>query len=207
MALYTPPQLAMMAVDSVHAVTGMPYWMTIVAITLGIRTAILPIGLLAARNGARTAVMKPEMDALQDAIKVRPTRLRFFFSLLALSLFGRGVCGVVLVLVLAGVVLSVLFLQVLCARTHVCVCVCSTLLSPIQAPLFAVRGEVVFFLLSCRSLLLPAHASNPTVLCIEDANTFLRQRDPSIHPSIHPFIYIPCPGTSDILLTPSTTCN
>lgn len=70
MALYTPPQLAMMAVDGVHAMTGMPYWMTIVAITLGIRTAILPIGLLAARNGARTAAMKPEMDALQAAIKV-----------------------------------------------------------------------------------------------------------------------------------------
>lgn len=70
MALYTPPQLAMMAVDYVHAATGMPYWMTIVAITVGIRTAILPVGLLAARNGARTAAMKPEMDALQAAIKV-----------------------------------------------------------------------------------------------------------------------------------------
>ncbi|CAM9253069.1 unnamed protein product [Ectocarpus sp. 13 AM-2016] len=69
MALYTPPQLAMMAVDYVHATTGMPYWMTIVAITVGIRTAILPVGLLAARNGARTAAMKPEMDSLQAAIK------------------------------------------------------------------------------------------------------------------------------------------
>lgn len=77
MALYTPPQLAMMAVDYVHATTGMPYWMTIVAITVGIRTAILPIGLLAARNGARTAAMKPEMDALQAAIKVTH---RFCFS-------------------------------------------------------------------------------------------------------------------------------
>lgn len=67
---YWPPDLAMMAVESVHATTGMPYWMTIVAITLGIRTAIVPIGLLAARNGARTAAMKPEMDALQAAIKV-----------------------------------------------------------------------------------------------------------------------------------------
>lgn len=70
MALYTPPQLAMMAVDSVHAATGMPYWMTIVAITLGIRTVILPVGVLSARSGARTTAMKPEMDALQDAIKV-----------------------------------------------------------------------------------------------------------------------------------------
>ncbi len=65
-----PSDLAILAVDGVHAATGMPYWATIVAITLGIRTAILPIGLLAARNGARTAAMKPEMDALQEAIKV-----------------------------------------------------------------------------------------------------------------------------------------
>lgn len=70
MASYWPPDLAMMAVEGVHGMTGMPYWMTIVAITLGIRTAILPIGILAARNGARTAAMKPEMDALQAAIKV-----------------------------------------------------------------------------------------------------------------------------------------
>lgn len=73
MALYTPPQLAMMAVDGLHAATGMPYWMTIVAITLGIRTAILPVGVLGARAGARTAAMTPEMDALQDAIKVGAT--------------------------------------------------------------------------------------------------------------------------------------
>ena len=70
---YWPPDLAMMAVENVHGMTGMPYWMTIVAITLGMRTAILPIGLLAARNGARTAAMKPEMDALQAAIKVCAT--------------------------------------------------------------------------------------------------------------------------------------
>lgn len=70
LALHTPPDLAIMAVDGVHAATGMPYWMTIVAVTLGIRSALLPIGVLAARNGARTGAMKPEMDALQAAIKV-----------------------------------------------------------------------------------------------------------------------------------------
>lgn len=89
MALYTPPQLAMTAIDSVHAMTGMPYWMTIVAITLGMKTAIVPIGLLAARNGARTAAMTPEMDALQAAIKVK----RFVCSLSRLRL----VLGVMLV--------------------------------------------------------------------------------------------------------------
>lgn len=70
LALYTPPHLAMSAVDGFHAATGMPYWMTIVAITLAIRTAILPVGVLSARNAARTAAMKPEMDLLQEAIKV-----------------------------------------------------------------------------------------------------------------------------------------
>lgn len=69
-AFSSPPELAMMVVDGVHASTGMPYWMSIVAITLSLRTAILPIGALAARNAARTAKMQPEMDQLQAAIKV-----------------------------------------------------------------------------------------------------------------------------------------
>lgn len=93
-ASYWPPDLAMMAVDSVHSMTGMPYWMTIMAITLGIRTAILPIGLLAARNGARTAAMKPEMDALQAAIKVCAcdTHTRFLCFFLRLLLFRLLAC-------------------------------------------------------------------------------------------------------------------
>lgn len=92
LALYTPPNLAIMAVDGLHAATGMPYWMTIVAITLGIRSAILPIGVLAARNGARTAAMKPEMDALQAAIKVaNSSQLSTMLVLgLFLPLFSHG---------------------------------------------------------------------------------------------------------------------
>lgn len=70
LALYTPPYLAMCALDSVHAATGMPYWMTIVGITLALRMAILPVGVLTARNAARTGAMKPEMDQLQAAVKV-----------------------------------------------------------------------------------------------------------------------------------------
>ncbi|CAN0317012.1 unnamed protein product, partial [Laminaria digitata] len=69
MALYTPPHLAMCAVDAVHAGTGMPYWMTIVAITLAMRTAILPVAVVSARNAARSAAMKPEMDLLQAAVE------------------------------------------------------------------------------------------------------------------------------------------
>lgn len=73
MALYTPPHLAMCAVDAVHAGTGMPYWMTIVAITLAMRTAILPVAVVSSRNAARSAAMKPEMDLLQAAIEVGHT--------------------------------------------------------------------------------------------------------------------------------------
>ncbi|CAM9692412.1 unnamed protein product [Ascophyllum nodosum] len=65
----SPSEMAMMAVDGVHSALGMPYWMAIVAITFALRTAILPIGVLAARNSARTAKMQPEMDQLQEAIK------------------------------------------------------------------------------------------------------------------------------------------
>lgn len=74
MALYTPPHLAMCAVDAVHAGTGMPYWMTIVAITLAMRTTILPVALVSARNAARSAAMKPEMDLLQAAVEVGDAR-------------------------------------------------------------------------------------------------------------------------------------
>lgn len=70
-SLYTLPKLAMAAIDGLHTSTGMPYWVTIVAITMALRTAIVPVGVLSGRNAARTALMKPEMDQLQAAMEVK----------------------------------------------------------------------------------------------------------------------------------------
>lgn len=68
-----PSELAMRAIDGLATTTGWPYWMSIAAITIGLRTMLFPLGLLTQRNSARMSVMRPEMDELRAAMEVRNT--------------------------------------------------------------------------------------------------------------------------------------
>lgn len=59
----------MTMVDNVHMFLGVPYWEAIALTTLGIRLAMFPVALKTVQSGARMAVMRPEMQKIQDAMK------------------------------------------------------------------------------------------------------------------------------------------
>lgn len=70
MLLSIPPQLAISVIDGLHVASGLPYWLAIVAITVGLRTAVLPIVVMSMKNDAKFAAMMPEMDLLEKTRKV-----------------------------------------------------------------------------------------------------------------------------------------
>jgi hypothetical protein len=62
----------MQGVDALHLATGLPYWATIVCITISLRTIMLPLAIGTMRNSARMAVMKPEMELVTERMKNDP---------------------------------------------------------------------------------------------------------------------------------------
>jgi YidC/Oxa1 family membrane protein insertase len=70
-----PSELVMKGIELAHQTTGLPYWMTIVGITLTLRTLLLPVAFQAMRNSAKMANMKPELDILQERMKSDPSRM------------------------------------------------------------------------------------------------------------------------------------
>ena len=66
-----PHHFVMQGVEWLHVTSGLPYWATIVCITLGLRTCMVPIALGTMRNTARMSHAKPEMELLQERMKVR----------------------------------------------------------------------------------------------------------------------------------------
>lgn len=69
---YYPADLVMRFVEYVHLSTGMPYWESIVAITVGVRCIMFPIYIKVQQTTARMAAMKPEMDLLQKSFTGDP---------------------------------------------------------------------------------------------------------------------------------------
>ena len=53
-----PADLALMALEQIHIMSGLPWWMTIVGSTLALRTLMLPIMVGAMANTAKMAKMK-----------------------------------------------------------------------------------------------------------------------------------------------------
>lgn len=68
---YYPSDLVCQGVELLHQTSGLPYWATIVGITFALRTMLLPVAFQAMRNSAKLANMKPEMDIMQERMKVR----------------------------------------------------------------------------------------------------------------------------------------
>jgi YidC/Oxa1 family membrane protein insertase len=66
---YSPVTLMYNLLDTVHAVSGMPWWATVAVCTLTARTCLLPVIVYTMKNGAKMALMKPEMDAVQTRFK------------------------------------------------------------------------------------------------------------------------------------------
>lgn len=51
-----PSHMVMQGIEAMHVATGLPYWATIVCITVGMRSLLLPLALGTMRNSARMAV-------------------------------------------------------------------------------------------------------------------------------------------------------
>lgn len=68
-----PFDLVSQLVESVHVTAGLPYWAAIVATTLGVRVALIPLGVKAVQNSARMAVIRPHLNKLTQLSQTNPS--------------------------------------------------------------------------------------------------------------------------------------
>ncbi|OQR88097.1 mitochondrial inner membrane protein OXA1 [Achlya hypogyna] len=66
---YSLAEIAIRVMDGVHMTTGLPWWATIIATTVAVRSAFFPISVMSMRNSARMNIMKPKLEKLQDEIR------------------------------------------------------------------------------------------------------------------------------------------
>ena len=66
---YSPATIMCNTLEAVHTTTGLPWWATVAVCTLTARTCLLPVIVYTMKNGAKMALMKPEMDAVQARFK------------------------------------------------------------------------------------------------------------------------------------------
>jgi YidC/Oxa1 family membrane protein insertase len=69
---YSPSDLVVKSIEQMHQILDVPYWEAIALFTVFLRVALSPINIGAIRNGARMAVVRPEIDKLQKAMKADP---------------------------------------------------------------------------------------------------------------------------------------
>lgn len=87
---WSPKFMVMQLIDNMHSFAGIPYWESIIAITLALRLIMLPLAIKGVANGARMALLKPEMQKVQDAFNKDPNstdprvKLRFQTDMKAL---------------------------------------------------------------------------------------------------------------------------
>lgn len=63
-------QPALALLNTVHDVTGLPWWLAIGTATLAIRTLLLPVTLMTMRNSARMGALKDEIAERREAVMV-----------------------------------------------------------------------------------------------------------------------------------------
>lgn len=69
---YWPSHIAIQSIEYLHCVSGLPYWASIVAFTLALRTMLLPVAIKTMQNSSRMAIMKPELELVTERIKADP---------------------------------------------------------------------------------------------------------------------------------------
>lgn len=67
-----PSHYAMYLIDNIHTFTGLPYWQTIIGVTIALRVCLLPIAIKGLVNAGRLAAMRPETQMMQDAFNANP---------------------------------------------------------------------------------------------------------------------------------------
>ncbi|KAG1687973.1 hypothetical protein DVH05_004492 [Phytophthora capsici] len=66
---YSLSDLAIRSLDVIHATTGLPWWATIIATTVAVRTAFFPLTVISMRNAAKMKKFQPDMEKLQKEIE------------------------------------------------------------------------------------------------------------------------------------------
>ncbi|KAF0693912.1 Aste57867_15164 [Aphanomyces stellatus] len=69
---YSLAEIAIRTLELVHNTSGMPWWATIIATTIVVRSAFFPISVMSMRNSARMSVMQPKLEKLQTELKNSP---------------------------------------------------------------------------------------------------------------------------------------
>ncbi|KAI9905748.1 hypothetical protein PsorP6_013863 [Peronosclerospora sorghi] len=71
---YGLSDLALRSLDLIHATTGLPWWATIVATTVAVRTVFFPITVISMRNAAKMKRFQPDMEKLRAEMEASPTK-------------------------------------------------------------------------------------------------------------------------------------
>ena len=66
---YWPSSICEYLIHHTHVVTGCPYYQSIIACTLALRFAMLPVAIRTVRNTSRMQHMNPELKAVQARIE------------------------------------------------------------------------------------------------------------------------------------------
>jgi YidC/Oxa1 family membrane protein insertase len=72
-----PFDLVSQLVEYVHLTSGLPYWAVIIATTIGVRIACVPLGVKAVQNSARMAAIRPKMNKLIAFSKANPNNTTY----------------------------------------------------------------------------------------------------------------------------------
>lgn len=74
---YGLSDLAIRSLDVIHATTGLPWWATIIATTVAVRMAFLPITVVSVRSfNCRSCVTYGRLDREESGVSVRRKRRR-----------------------------------------------------------------------------------------------------------------------------------
>jgi len=71
---FYPPEFIQYSVDSFSNLTGLPYWESIIGVTIIFRLLILPIGISTAKASTKMAIVKPDMEKISNAMKNDPNK-------------------------------------------------------------------------------------------------------------------------------------
>ena len=74
LSMSNPSHIAMKVIENIHIAGDMPYWASIVAITVGMRVILLPVVLDNIRVTQRLQVAKPHFDKIQAKMMADPFR-------------------------------------------------------------------------------------------------------------------------------------
>uniref|UniRef100_A0AAV1TBX2 Membrane insertase YidC/Oxa/ALB C-terminal domain-containing protein n=1 Tax=Peronospora matthiolae TaxID=2874970 RepID=A0AAV1TBX2_9STRA len=71
---YGLSDIAIRSLDLIHSTTGLPWWATIIATTVAVRTVFFPITVVSMRNAAKMKLFQPDMEKLRNEMDANPDR-------------------------------------------------------------------------------------------------------------------------------------